>query len=791
MLKHHLLIAYRGFLRDKSSFVINIIGLSTGLACALLIYVWVVSEASMDQFHERGDGLYQVMSNFHQPQGISTGGSTPIRLATALEADFPEVTLTTLINRRYYPTGNIESGEKTFTAQRIFTDENFFDVFSFELIQGTSEYVLDDISNIVISDKLAEKLFGSLDDVIGKTVTWSNTYFEGEFQISGVFISPPTNSTYQFDAVLHYEWIIRGDPPSGQWNASAAENFVVLREGASPSAFNDKIDTFLWSKIPGDTSQRLFVEKFSDRYLYNKYENGIQAGGRIAYVRIFSAIGIFILLIACINFMNLTTAQASKKLKEIGVKKAIGAYRSTLIRQFLTASTLLVIIAFGLSLILAYLVFPHFQQISGKEIQLTLGPGAIALAIFFIGITGLLAGSYPAFFLSRFNAITVLKGRSITFGGEQSIRNGLVVFQFALSVIFIVSVVVMSQQMDYLQTKNLGFDRDNIVSFERPRYDENPDAFIHALSQLNGVESAASMYSSILSGWDAQSGYSWTGESSERDWIFKAPQVGYGAIKTLGMSFISGRDFSPKFQDDHTKIVINESAARKMGLENPVGTIIQYGTAYREIIGVVNDFHYGSLHREIEPLIFRFPDWGWGTNTIVRLKQVNQKETLQQIAKLYDQFHAEQAEPLQFTFLDDDYQALYDSEQRVALLSRYFSLFAIIVSCLGLFGLASFTTEQKTKEIGVRKTLGASNWRIVQLLTTNFTKTVAAGITIALPFSYLIAQHWLDGFAYKIDLTWPLFTGSALLTLLLAWMVISIKTFRAASINPVVCLQYE
>lgn len=794
MIKHNLIISYRSFRRNKTSFLINIIGLSTGLACALLVYLWVSDEVKVDQFHEKDAQLYQVMTNFHNVQGIQTWDVTPIRLAETFAEQYPEVELATLTNNRYWPTGTIEAEEKRMEARRLFADEQFFDVFSYELLQGQSEHVLADKNNIVLSDELAEMLFQTTTNVIGKTVVWKNAFFEGAFTISGIFAAPSKHSSEQFDAVLHYDWVVEGDPYSINWNTNAAETYLVLKEGTNIDQFNEQIEYFMWSKVPERKTNRLFVQQYGSKYLYNRYENGKVAGGRIEYVKLFSIIGLFVLIIACINFMNLSTAQASQKMKEVGVKKAIGADRSTLVRQFLSESLLMSILGLIVAFGIVILLLPAFNAITGKSITLGFEAELLWSTAAIILFTGIVAGSYPAFYLSGFNVIAVLKGKRNSALSEQWVRRGLVVFQFAMAVMFIIGVLVVNKQMDYIQSKNLGFERDQVISFYRLRHDVDPEPFLNAVSDLPGVEYASVMVGSIFSGHSDQSGISWSGDESERDWVFKAPQVGYEVIETLSMQILEGRSFSKSRQDDHTKVVINESARKMMALENPIGKQLSFNGGYevREIIGVVSDFHYGSLHQNIEPLIFRMPNWGWGTNTLVKLKAGTEQATIAQIAELYKEFHpSDESSTFDYTFLDDDYQILYAAEQRVALLSRYFSLLAIIVSCLGLFGLAAFTAERRTKEIGIRKILGASVWGIVQLLSTDYTKMVLGGIMLALPVSYFVYARWLENFAYSIDLTWIYFAAAALITLVFAWVVVGIQTVRAANLNPAVCLHYE
>ncbi|MFK7844146.1 MAG: ABC transporter permease [Rhodothermales bacterium] len=793
MFRHNLLIAYRGFLRNKSSFLINMIGLSTGLACTLLIYLWVADEVGKDKFHENDSRLYQVMTNFRTPQGVVTWDRSPVLMGDALMATYPEVEHAAFTNNAFFAAGNISHEGSAFEATRMLASEQFFDVFSYELLQGSKEHVFAEQRNIIISDALALKLFNSTDDVVGKTVEWENLFNEnvnGLYRISGVFSAPPANSTEQFDAIMHYNLMLDLDPASREWHSTAGITNIVLKKGTDVDLFNQKIANFLELQDASWEPSTQFVQQYSSRYLYGPYENGVQSGGRITYVKYFSLLAIIILLIACINFMNLSTAQASQKMREIGVKKSMGASRNNLVLQFLSESMFTVMLSLIIALGLVHLLLPAFNTITGKPIELILN-ARIVSSIVLIGIcTGFVAGSYPAFYLSGFNPVAVLKGKRNASPSEYRVRKGLVIFQFALSVIFILGVMVVDQQLQYTQTKNMGYSRDNVISFQRPRFEIDPDPLLSELTDLVGVQHASTMARSILSGFDNQSSYSWSGDESEREILFKSPQIGYDAIETLGMNILQGRSFSRAHGDDHTKIVINESALQLMQLNEPVGTLLRYGdNQFREIIGVVSDFHYGSLHQVVEPLIFRYPDWGWGQTVMVKLNAGSEAATIEQVEQVFAQFHPETL--FEFTFLDEDNLRLYEAESRVSILSKYFAFFAIIISCMGLLGLVAFTAERRTKEIGIRKILGASVWGIVKLLSTDFTKMVFAGIVVALPVSYVIAQSWLDGFAYKIDLSLWFFVGAAMITLAIAWITVGIQTLKAASINPAECLQHE
>jgi len=794
MWQHHLKITFRKFQRNKTAFGINLIGLSTGLACTLLIFMWVKDELSVDKFNEKDSQLYEVAINAEMPRGIHTWGNSPGPLAAALEEVFPEVEASISTHNSFMqPQGILVDGDKKIEVKGLYAQPNYFEIFTYPLIEGTKTTVLKDKNGIVLTKATAAKLFGSSADAMNKMVTWKNQYFNEVFQVKGVCENPPTNATNQFDVVIQYQWLVDVDRYADDWSGGYASTYLVLKEGVNIPAFNEKMTKLYYANRAGFTKPRsLFLRKYSDQYLYGHYENGLQAGGRIAYVKLFSIIALFILLIACINFMNLSTAQATQKMKEIGVKKTMGVRRKSLVNQFLGESVITSFIGLLLALVLVHLLLPYFNNLTGKQLLLDFDPKLVA-SILSVGLlTGLLAGSYPALYLSKFDPITVLKGNWNTqLGGDQWVRKGLVIFQFSLSVIFIVGVMVIQQQMDYTQTRNLGYDRENVISFQRISNNGDPQVFLTELSKIPGIVNAANIASSITNRYDNQSGYNWRGVAADEKILFEAPRIGYNVIETLGMEMAAGRPFSKELGDDMSKIIINESAVKMMGLDNPVSTFVKKGSGefeqQQEIIGVVKDFQYGSIHKKIEPLIFRFR--ANSRRVIARIKAGEERETIPQIKALYKKFHPEHA--FAYSFLDSDYQRLYESEQKVAILTKYFSGLAILISCLGLFGLAMFTVERRRKEIGIRKVLGASVFGIVQMLTKDFTKTVLIAILIATPLSYWMAQHWLAKFAYKIDLQSWYFIVPGVLVLLVAWSTVGLQTMQAARANPVHSLKEE
>jgi len=792
MLKHNILITYRSFLRHKSTFLINLTGLSTGLACVLLIYLWVQDELSVDSFHEKNDQLYQVIQNNITPDGVLTDEITPGPLAEAMVDELPEVEAATKTSIIYMKLGGTISHDDNLVIPKgISASENYFETFSFKLLQGEADQVLTNKNDIVISQSVARSLFNSPENALNQTVTWNNEYFEHTFKVSGVFEDLPSNSTERFDAVIHYDWVEQIDPYALRWQNGYAETYVVLKEGTDIDLFNQKIEYYLAEKSTDRTNFPIFVQQYSRKYLYGNYENGKISGGRIVYVKLFNFIALFILVIACINYMNLSTAQASLKWKQIGVKKVLGVKRKTLVTQFFSESMIMSIISLGVAIALVSLSLSPFNKITGKFLQLSFDLGTILVVVGIVVLTGLIAGSYPAFYLSRSKLLSLLKGKSNTSNGDQWIRKGLVVFQFALSVIFIVGVLVVNQQVRYTQTKNLGYKRDNVIVFTRDIQNvefqarlEDSEAFMAELEKIPGVEDASNMYGSLLNNKIYAGGYSWSNEESDKDFAFESPIIGYGVLETLEMEILEGRSFSREYGDEETKIILNESAIEMMGLEDPLGKNLDGEST---IIGIVKDFHYGSIHQQIKPLMLRFQQGG--PNYLVKIKGGTEQATIRQIEQVYNTFDPEF--PFEFNFLDTDYQALYESESKVAILSKYFTGLAIVISCLGLLGLAAFTADRRQKEIGIRKVLGASVFQLVQLLSTDFTKMVLLAMLIGIPISILISHRWLESFAYTINLQWWYFVGAAGITLLIAWLTVSVRTLKAATANPVDSLRDE
>jgi len=735
----------------------------------------------MDQFHEHR--VYQVMENQQYAAEIMTTRSTPGLLSEAMLDEFPEVQYATTTT--WVSPFTLSIGEHNVKAEGYYVGPQYFNIFSFPLLHGDVDKVLSDKKNIVISRSLAKKLFNE-ENVVGKVVEFQH---EREYVISGVFEDLPGKASVQFDFVLSFEAFKDENPWVLNWGSNGPSTYLRLQDGVNVAEFNTKIAEFIKTKNE-ETNVTLFVKPFSELYLYGRYENGKQAGGRIEYVRLFSIIAVFILVIACINFMNLSTARASRRVKEVGIKKAIGAKQGSLVFQFLAESVLMSFIAMLVALAIVWSLLPQFNLITDKHITLLFDRQLILALLAIGGITGLLAGSYPALYLSGFRPVKILKGEVRGSIGELWARKGLVIFQFTLSVILIVSVLVIYKQIEYVQNKNLGYNKDNVLYFEIVgNIEDNLETFLSEVRRIPGVVNASSMGHDMIGRQNNTSGLNWEGKNPEDQILFENMRANYGLIETLGIKIKEGRSFDKAYSTDTAKIILNQKAVEIMGFDEPIGQVITLWDQYKlEIIGVTENFHFQSLHEQIKPVFFTIrPEQNW--NVMVRIEAGREKETIASLQDFYQSFNP--GFSFDYKFLDDEYQQQYAAEQRVATLSRYFAGFAIIISCLGLFGLATFTAERRIKEIGIRKALGASVSGIVYLLSADFTKLVITAIVLALPISYYLVSQWLDRFAFRIDLQVWFFVSAGIIALIIAWMAVGSQAIKAAKVNPARCLKDE
>ena len=782
MFKHNLLLAYRNFKRHKSTFFINLIGLSCGLACVLIIFLWINDELSFDKYHQHDGRLYQVMVNTKSDKGIQTDKSSPHTLAEVLPLEMPEIEYAAAATPlSFFPAITLSADNKKIQGTGKFAGKDFFKIFSYHLIEGDGSSVLLNKNAIVLSQSQAKILFGPAGNAVGKAVEYNVAGIKRECIVTGIFKDVPLNSSERFDFVLSFDDLKDKMQMGPNWNSEPFCTYVTVKSGTNIEQFNNKLTRLITDKSK-DSSRSYFLQRFSDNYLYGKYENGKKAGGRIEYVKLFGVVALFILVISCVNFMNLSTAKAATRVKEIGIKKAIGAERRTLILQYLCESVLMATLSLIFALCIVFLLLPQFNEITQKSLHLHFSTEFSLILIGVTLLTGLLSGSYPAFYLSALKPALVLKGRLNNPVAEKVIRKGLVVFQFSLSIIFIVSVFVVYKQIDYIQNKSVGFDRNNVVYFESEG--AVSAAFLNAVKKLPDLEMASDMDGHLIGDeFGGKGRIDWNGKIIP----VRAFGINYGMLETLGIKIKEGRSFSENFGSDDSTVILNEAAVEAMGLKNPIGTIIK-GTRNLEIIGVVRNFHFQSLHEKIVPMTFRIDSYAAST-VVARIKIGKEKQALTDLESLYKKFSP--GLTFHYKFLDQDYQALYISENLISTLSRYFAGLSILISCLGLFGLAAFTAQMRVKEIGIRKVLGSSVFGIVRLLSGEFTKMILIAIGIALPLSYLTAKNWLDNFVYHISLEWWYFAGAGLITISITLFTVSFQSVKAALINPAESLRAE
>ena len=793
MFRHNILIAFRNIMRHKGSFFINLTGLSTGLACTFLIYLWVTDELKFDRFHKNDSQLFQIMQKSTENGSVIIHESTQGPLAEAMKKDLPEVisAAPVLSLDKHGIKIPMRIDDKVVKTAGIFAGKQIFEMFSFPLIQGTPQNVLANKEAMVLSESLAISLFGSPDKAIGKNISWEIFGKKQTSRVTGVFAPLPSNNSMKFDFVASWELIYNDLFTNFQkWWNTGPDTYLLLKKGTDIAQFNSKIEKFI-NKYLQDNEFILFVRPYSSAYLYGNYENGIQSGGRIEYVRLFSIVAVFILVIACINFMNLSTAKASRRLKEVGIKKAIGSTRKALVFQFLSEAVFMAFLSMIVAVILVMLVLPSFNDITGKELTFRIDPKIISLALLTAFITGIFAGSYPAFYMSALDVVTVFKGKLKKSVPELLARKGLVVFQFMLSLVLIVGVMVIVKQVNYVQSKNIGYDKSNIIYFSKEgKLNENAESFIAELKKIPGVMSASSVQENVMQKGNGSSTYgiTWPGKAAELSVDFAIRTVNYDLIETLGIQVTDGRSYSKSFGAEDQGVIFNETAIKIMGLKKPVGTKINLWGEDKTIIGVVKDFHISSLHEAISPVVFRFDPQSTST-VMVKIAPGKEQETIGKVGVLYKKMNPGYL--FEYRFLDEVYQAQYISEQRVSVMSKYFAALAMIISCLGLFGLATFNAEVRTKEIGIRKVLGASVSNVVVMLSKDFVILIILSMLIGFPLSWIAMNAWLDGFAYRVSIGADVFVIAGAAMIILALVTVSYQSLRSALMNPVNSLRSE
>ncbi len=789
MLGHYFTIALRNMLRSKAFSLINILGLALGMACSLLIFLWVEDERSIDNFHTNGDKLYSIYLSTHIDGNIRGEYQVPALLPAEIKKAFPEIT---------YSTGfatigvqeTFQAGDKIHKIWGGVAGEEFFSMFSYPLVEGTQQTALQGPNSVAISRKMAELFFGTPQKAIGKTIRHDN---KSDLIVTSVFENLPAQASDRFDFLLNFQKRIDEAPFLKRWDLNTYQTYIQLAPEVNVALVEAKIKDFLdaYLKQSRTFKVELGLQRFGDKYLYSKFEQGKPTGGRIEYITIFSGVAVFVLLIACINFMNLSTARSGKRAREVGVRKVVGSTRLHLIGQFIGEAVLYVFSALLIALSVVWMVLPAFNNLTGKDIILPVWTPSFYISLLSLIIfTGFVAGSYPALFLSSLQPVKVLKGAIAGTGRGAFLRKGLVVFQFVLSILLLTATLVVTRQIEYIQTKQLGYNRENLLyMYMEGDLKTKYSLFKQEASKMPGIKAI-----------DRSAGkpQDLAFISSEVDWEGKDPAihpqitpngVGYDYVHLMGLEIIKGRNFSREMATDSANYLVNEEAVKHMGMKDPIGKSFTLQGKKGQIIGVVKNYHIQSLHQPIEPLVLRLTEKLPFGFMLVRTEAGKTKEALESLQKVFKQINPNY--PFNYHFVDEEYANLYKSEQVIGKLSYVFAFLAIVISCLGLLGLALFMAEQRRKEVGIRKVLGASTSNIVSMFSKDFLKPVCLSFAISLPIAYLSMSKWLENYAYQIELSPSVFALAGVITLLIALLTVIFQAIKTALANPVKSLRNE
>ncbi len=795
MLKNYFKIAIRSLWRHKAFSLINILGLAVGMAACFLIYMYVNFELSYDNFHSKADRIYRVVADVKTPsETITTQGITSAPIAVNVKKDFPEIEDAVRLGWDGFL---VKKGDVKFQEENsVLADSTLFNVFDFPLIAGNKNTALKEPMSIIMSQTTAKKYFGNANPM-GQQVLLTGAAINAT--VTGVMKDIPENSQIKANMLVSmssYKQIYGNPTSDSEWTNHMFYTYLLLKPNTNPKALEAKFPAFMEFHHGRQAKELqmqdyLSLEPLHDVYLKSKRDGFIK--GSINNVRIFSVIGIFILLIACINFINLTTARSAERAKEVGIRKVVGAVKFQLARQFIIESIMICFIAFLLSLFLCSFLLPLFNQVSGKEISTGIFNQPVnIISLFLLSIAiGIIAGFYPSLVLSSFKPVSVLKGRFSTGNKGLILRKSLVVFQFTISIILIVGTIVVYTQLHYMRNQDLGFSKDQTIVINT-NFDKNKDVFKQSLSSIPGVVSSS--FSSSVPGGGHTSAYSEMQnkagdiQKTNLDLYF----VDFNYINQYQFKLVAGRSFSTDFKTDSTQaMVVNESAARSLGYMNPADAVgrnySQWGSKGK-IIGVLKDFHYHSLAQNIQPLVMRYEPWALGLISI-KVSSANLQSTVKAIESKWNNIVPNR--PFDYYFLDEFFDKQYRAEEKFGNLFTYFAILAIFISCLGLLGLASYSTIQRTKEIGVRKVLGASVSSIVNLLSLEFIKLVVIAFAIAAPIAWFGMHKWLLDFAYRININWWVFVLSGFAAALIAFLTISFQAIKAAIANPVKSLRTE
>ena len=790
MLKNFIKTAWRNLTKNKVYFSINVLGLSIALTASFLLLLWVYDEYKMDKFHANNDRLYQVKRTIPLQDGIlDVYESTPYPLLKYGQEQLPEIEKYITLGRSFED--NLRVNNEDFRASGTFTNADFFESFSFPVLIGDISQLDKKPDAIVISESLAYKLLGDQwkEKAIGTSIEILD--IEGTYTVEAVYKDFPENSSIQNDFYYSFEGFLQKNDWLLDWGNGGMQGVFLLKESADPEVVEAKLQTLFQDNIGGEQKEGCFLQQFSSNYLYGKYDERAEiSGGRIEYVRIFTIAAIFLLIISCINFVNLSTAYATKRSAEIGVRKVNGAGKHTLIGQFLMETAIVTSISFAFAYFFTWLLLPRVNTFVDKDLDIGITQPGIWLCIIAVFlITTLLSGFYPSMVISSFKPIEALKGKTQEKRKTISLRKGLVVLQFGLAILLIVAAIIVRQQVNYINEKDLGIAKDHIVSTHQDsKLTEKYEVLRNELVASRLIEDVTLAGPFPLDMVASSSGVVWPGKTNDQQNLeFSLLWTAHNFPEVFNIPLAEGR-YYPEGSSDTLNIVVNEKAIEIMGIKDPVGKSIQVWGKQRQIIGVLKDFHNRSLYEPIQPAVF-FLDPNDAGTMFIKLKAGTTKDALAYLHTAFEKVLPNL--PLHLEFVDQEYAANYRSEMLTGSLTYYFAIISIIISCLGLFGLATFMAKQRKKEIGIRKVLGASVENITRLMSLDFLKLVGLSILIASPLAYYLMNLWLQDFAYRIQLNWWVFGLAGGLTVLIAVMTIGFQSVRAARANPVNSLRTE
>ena len=786
MIRNNFKIAWRNLLKSKGYATINIIGLAIGMAAVLMIAIWVQNQSQFDNFYSNKDNLYRVWNKYEDVGQIGMSNITSGPASVTLKAEYPEVEHAA---RVYWNVDRLLSfDENKIKSKGTEVDPSFMEMFDFKLLKGNRSQVLSGPQNIILTESLSKKIFGDTDP-LNKTLILDN---KEPYQVSGIIADLPSNTDFDFNYLIP---LTKADNYSPNWNTSTFMTYIQLKDGTDVDAFNKKLKNIIAKKTNNELKGSLFLYPLSKMHLYSKFEQGVPVGGKIDQVKLVAGLGFLILLIACINFVNLSTARSQKRAKEVAVRKVVGAQRSSLIAQFLTESVLLSFIAGILSIGLTFLALPFFNKILDKPLVFSITDPIIWVSLVgFILLTGVFAGLYPAFVLSSFKPIRSLK----VFGKSKKLalnfREVLVVFQFGIALILIIATLIVRSQIEYAGKRDIGYSPSQLI--EIPMEGDMTKNYKVIKSELINKNIAHAV---TRTGWsitrnasNSSGNFSWEGATPEqgKKIVFNIGKAESDFVKTLGLKVLEGRDIDfERLASDSLSVLVNEAAIKEMKLKNPIGSILKWGSNTFTIVGVINDYINDSPYSPVTPLLI-YPAKEWMLNMVVRTNpSLPIDHNLKQMEEILKKFNPEY--PFEYKFVDQQFATKFKEQQQTAQLALIFSGLAIFISCLGLLGLASYIAELRTKEIGIRKVLGASVTGITAMLSRDFVKLVLIAILLASPIAWWTMNKWLEDFSYRIEIQWWIFAVAGIAALTIAILTVSTQAIRAANTNPVKTLRDE